>query len=662
MYPPRIPVNEGDRLMALHRLALLDTAPDESFDRITRLAAEALCVPILLLSLVDENRQWFKSRVGLDTGHIDRNISFCGHVLFDERPLVIHDARIDARFADNPLVTGAPCVRAYIGVPLRTLDGHTIGTLCAMDNQVRDFGAREVATLGEFARIVEGSIQATQIAAQSADALRLARDQERLFRDTFERAAVGIVHTLPSGRLLRVNQRACGMLGYSEAELQAVTFVDITHPDDVAPNTLLFQQLLAGTIDEYRMEKRFQRKDGQHLWTHLSVALRRTNSGEPDYVIAVIEDIAEKKRLEIQVIQSRDSLAAEVAAQTQTLQDRNLALRTQINRVLESERRHREAEHRLRSIADSVPAMIGYWNHELRCEFANEAYRAYFGLAPGKVVGITMNQLLGDDLFKLNVPYARMALAGHAQRFERILSDANGAKVITDARYVPDVDERGDVQGFFVLVTDITAMREVQTELEVANARLKVDSTTDYLTGLANRRVFADRSAQAAIAYQGSGELYGLILMDIDNFKAINDTYGHDEGDEVLRLLGKVLRDEPRGHKDLAARLGGEEFALLCVGELTEKSMYQLAERIRLQINQAAVHTPKGMIHVTCSFGMALGSTEDTDWKSIYARADAALYEAKIGGKDRIAYGRPGTTRDKGFTGRFRRLRLAPVG
>ena len=126
MQVPPVPIDEEQRLAALHRLLLLDTPAEESFDRVTRLASVALGVPIMLVSLVDENRQWFKSCIGLGVTETSREVSFCGHVVYERRPLNIADATRDPRFADNPLVTGAPYIRAYLGFPLFTVDAQPI--------------------------------------------------------------------------------------------------------------------------------------------------------------------------------------------------------------------------------------------------------------------------------------------------------------------------------------------------------------------------------------------------------------------------------------------------------------------------------------------------------------------------------------------------------
>jgi GAF domain-containing protein len=155
MQPPPLPDDERERLEALRRLGILDTPPSESFDRLTRIAADVLQVPIVLVSLVDEHRQWFKSRFGLGAAETPREVSFCGHAVFLRAPLVVPDARTDPRFDDNPLVTGEPHVGAYLGIPIHTRDGQPIGTLCAIDHRPRQFSNQDILFLSRMARAVE---------------------------------------------------------------------------------------------------------------------------------------------------------------------------------------------------------------------------------------------------------------------------------------------------------------------------------------------------------------------------------------------------------------------------------------------------------------------------------------------------------------------------
>lgn len=494
---PQAP-GEARRLQELRQLGILDTAPEESFDRITRLAACALRMPFASIALVDEDRVWFKSRIGTDATELPRESSFSALVVATGETLVIPNAAVDPRFASNPLVTGAPQVRAYLAVPFRTRSGQIIGALSAMDTVPRDFGSEEIRIWGDFGRIIEEIIHARELAVESEWLLRAAKA---------------------------------------------------------------------------------------------------------------------------------------------------------------SERKHTEIERRLQRIADSIPALIGYWNTELRCEFANDAYRAYSQLTPQQMIGLHFREVLGEHLFTLNSPHAYAALAGEPQRFQRRVTGADGKPRDTEGQYLPDRDANGVVRGFFVLVTDVTDLTAAKGALEVSNAKLLKESTTDFLTGLANRRVFTERCDAAAVSFARTGEGYALILLDLDNFKQINDRLGHDNGDRVLQAVGEILDSLLRERDDLAARLGGEEFAVFCPGEFTEGSLYEMASRIRTRINETTVQTSKGPVSFTSSFGIACSSSGDTSWTNAFSRADAALYEAKEAGKDRIVFGR---SAGRGSTGRFRSMGIPP--
>ena len=142
-----IPDNDKERLAALRELLILDTPPEERFDKIVQFAAQEFDMPIALLSLIDENRQWFKASVGMDVCETGRDVSFCGHAILQPDIFVIPDARADERFADNPIVTGEPYVIFYAGAPLTLASGFTVGTLCLLDHKPRQLDATELAIL-----------------------------------------------------------------------------------------------------------------------------------------------------------------------------------------------------------------------------------------------------------------------------------------------------------------------------------------------------------------------------------------------------------------------------------------------------------------------------------------------------------------------------------
>jgi GAF domain-containing protein len=154
MLPAPVPADDPQRLQALRELLILDTPPEERFDRIVAFAAAEFDVPIVLVSLVDEKRQWFKARVGLPVCETSREISFCGHAILQDDLFVIEDALRDERFADNPLVRGDPSIRFYVGAPLRLPSGHAVGTLCLIDRRVRDFDGTDRAILRSLRDLV----------------------------------------------------------------------------------------------------------------------------------------------------------------------------------------------------------------------------------------------------------------------------------------------------------------------------------------------------------------------------------------------------------------------------------------------------------------------------------------------------------------------------
>ena len=154
------PENEADRLKALQRYQILDTPPDPGFDRLTALVARLLAVPIAQVTLVDEQRQWFKASYGQPRGETPREWSFCAHAIAaDEDVLVVPDATNDPRFFDNPLVSGEPRIRAYAGAPVKSRDGFNLGTVCAIDTVPRDFTAEKREILRDLAAIAADELE-----------------------------------------------------------------------------------------------------------------------------------------------------------------------------------------------------------------------------------------------------------------------------------------------------------------------------------------------------------------------------------------------------------------------------------------------------------------------------------------------------------------------
>jgi two-component system, cell cycle sensor histidine kinase and response regulator CckA len=291
-----------DRLAALRQTALLDTPPEEGFDRLTRMAARLLGAPISLISLVTDDRQFFKSAIGLPepwaasrTAPI--SFSFCSTVASTGEPLVVEDAR------RHPLLRHSPAIRelgwvSYAGVPLITRDGHVVGTFCVVDRMPRLWSERDIALLQDLAASAVTEIELRREIAQRRQAEFGRRDSEEQLHNTFEQVGIGMAITSLDGRWLRVNRVFSEMLGAAPEDLLGFPAESRTYPDDAPADREAMRILLAGECRTYTMEKRFLGASGDVVWGLVSVSLVSSPEGQPAHFIATIQDTTEQKQAE----------------------------------------------------------------------------------------------------------------------------------------------------------------------------------------------------------------------------------------------------------------------------------------------------------------------------------------------------------------------------
>lgn len=179
MIPAAIPANEPQRIQALYRARLLDSVPDEVFQRLARCVAQATGAPIALLTLVDTDRQWFLCRVGLEAEQTPRDVSFCGHAVATAEVLAVNNAFDDERFFNNPLVIGPPFVRAYLGAPIITSDGLALGTICAIDTEPRRWTESDKIIVAELASVAASLIAARSAKLELRDMIEALPNQDR---------------------------------------------------------------------------------------------------------------------------------------------------------------------------------------------------------------------------------------------------------------------------------------------------------------------------------------------------------------------------------------------------------------------------------------------------------------------------------------------------
>ncbi len=174
------PDNEAQRLEALREYRILDTAAEEAYDDITALAAYVCQTPIAMISLVDESRQWFKSKLGLNQRETPRDVAFCAHAILQTEPLIVKDALKDARFSDSALVTRSPHIRFYAGFPLASPEGFALGTLCAIDRKPRQLSAEQKKAMQALSRQVMALLELRRVSARMAEALEKVRTLHEL--------------------------------------------------------------------------------------------------------------------------------------------------------------------------------------------------------------------------------------------------------------------------------------------------------------------------------------------------------------------------------------------------------------------------------------------------------------------------------------------------
>ncbi len=316
--------DEDKRLAALQSLNILDTPPELRFDRVTRLATRLFKVPIALVSLIDADRQWFKSSQGLTVSETPRAISFCGHAICGEELFHIPNAEHDPRFKDNPLVTGEPMIRFYAGHPLTGPGGYKLGTLCLIDRQPREMNPEDRETLKDLASLVADELGNVEL-NRTAMALK-SREAEL---GSFLENAHDMVQSVGSdGRIVYVNSSWRKIMGYSEDEIAQLNLMQVIHPDSQAHCMAVFEQILSGKA-AVEVEAVFLSKTGKNIVVSGNAQLRKQADGTL-ITQSIFRDITFRKQYETSMRRAREHLERRVLERTRDLQEINTALEQEV--------------------------------------------------------------------------------------------------------------------------------------------------------------------------------------------------------------------------------------------------------------------------------------------------------------------------------------------
>jgi PAS domain S-box-containing protein len=426
---------EARRLAALHELGVLDSLPEPVFDAIAASAAQVCGVPIALISLIDGHRQWFKSNVGLSgLEEIPRNIAFCDHAIRDTTLLEVADARLDARFADNPLVTGHPDIRFYAGAPIVMAGGERVGTVCVADRRPRRLDDRQRATLESLARIVGAAL--TQRRRLLSATGQLAASEQRV-RRLYE-STPAILHSIDAdGRILDVSDRWLALLGYQRHEVVGRLSSDFLAPASkaYARDVVLPEFFRTGRCD--RIEYQFVRRDGVAIDVLLSATLEGDAQGGGGRSLAVLEDATATRQL-----------------------------------TAELDRTHAHLD----AVVDNMPALVGYWDRDGVTRLANRDFQAAVGLPIDRLLGRPLREIFGavDALgYEVIAPRVDAVLEGRRQEFECAMLTTSGLRQLR-VTLVPAQPVEGRVDGFYGTWFDITGMKALELRQRDSEQRYRL--------------------------------------------------------------------------------------------------------------------------------------------------------------------------------------------
>ena len=439
-----LPADEERRLARLRELLILDSPPEPLFDSIARMASQVCGTPIAMLSLVDENRQWFKAKVGLDEDLTEtpRDIAFCAHAIFDNSLFEVEDATLDARFADNPLVIGKPDVRFYAGAPLVMPGGERIGTLCVIDHEAGKLTAAQGKTMRELAALASQALamrsdlidRTLRVRGEYEQQLAAAADE---MADLYANAPCGYYSVDSERRIVRINDTALGWLGASREELVGKSGLTpfLTEEGSALMSEVFPRLLRDGRVDDVQFELVNRNGERRH------VALTSTAVRRPDGSFlmsrSVLFDVTE-------LMQTRTALRR-LASEQQMILDTDLIGLAKLR--------------------------------ERKVVWANRGVERMLGYEPGSLLGKTSRVLYSDDetFARIGLEAYPIMRAGGEYRTQLAFLRADGRTIWIELRAMA---EPGHPDEFMCMLADITALRLAEqarlraTELEAENRQL----------------------------------------------------------------------------------------------------------------------------------------------------------------------------------------------
>ena len=550
-----------------------------------------------------------------------------GHVWLTREALWVSDVATDARASRHAGMWGFgfSTRRGALVIPVDAGD-RTIGVLSFASPDRREPEERLLRSLKAIG-VQLGQFLQKKLAEQALV------ESEMRFRETFEHAASGIAHIGLDRKFIRVNRRLCEIFGYAEQELIGRTGREFSHPEDLDIVNAQRPQLHAGAIDRVQVEKRYLRKDGGTIWVNVTVALARGRQGEPLFEITIFEDITARKTAE------REREAAERALrESEARRARQLRRQERIARFGQDALAQRESSELVLAAVQTVLEALG-------AEAVGYLEPAGDDIQLRVVVGLA-DEASHEGVFLGSRRPVATVLAGADRVFVRGAELGGWARHLPQVALVPVRREnavRGvlciglrDAESFgadaFNFVDAITTILSTALQRLDSEAQLTYLAQFDSLTGLANRALLTDRFGQAIVQAKRHGSPLGVLFIDLDEFKIVNDTLGHAAGDELLKATADRLKATLRPG-DSVARISGDEFAVL-LGELANAADAAIvAQKINSALSGPFQIYGQEVV-ITASIGIATYPADGPDADALLAAADAAMYRAKQSGRN----------------------------
>lgn len=445
--------------------------------------------------------------------------------------------------------------------------------------------------------------------AVNSDRRHIAESEMR-FRNAMEYSAIGMAVVDTYGQWLQVNKALCHFLGYSQEELHRMTFQQVTWHEDLAEDLAQLDRLVRGEIDSYSLEKRYCTRGGEIVWALLAVSLVRHDDGTPLYFIKQIEDINSLKK-------SREA---------------NKQLMTRITQANEALFQEKE---RLHITLDSIREAVISTDNQQKIIFMNPVAEKMSGWKQNEAQGKPLLEVLrityGSDGFTLNQLNAEEKSNDEAEEksndeaeHDKILQNRYGGNFDIHYTMTPLKTQEGERIGFVLVIQDVTESRKLLRQLSY-------NATHDALTGLPNRSSFESQLKGLLKLLPGSHQSHALVMLDLDFFKAVNDSAGHAAGDALLHEIAGLMRSMLRP-SDILARLGGDEFGFIIRHCSTDQAL-SATERVVNAINHYEF-TWGGRLHrIGASAGLTLIHEHNASLAEALVQADSACYTSKNNGR-----------------------------